>query len=113
MQEVRDEEGQVEAGGSQWADSEGCSEEEEEDNEEQGKEDNTSQDSSSSEGSKAGEQTRLTDQPEANVDMEGKREEEEEVERRGGSGLLIDLKQFSGSAIWSEEKGMEREGTSL
>ncbi|XP_035004348.1 uncharacterized protein si:ch211-119e14.1 [Hippoglossus stenolepis] len=114
MQEVRDEEGQVEEGGSQGSYSEGSSQEEEEDNEEQGKGDNTSHDSSSSEGLKAGEQTRLTDQPEANVEMEGKREEvASRGEERGGSGLLIDLKQFSGSAIWSEEKGMEREVTSL
>ncbi|XP_060922330.1 uncharacterized protein si:ch211-119e14.1 [Limanda limanda] len=109
MQEVRDEEGQVEEGGSQWGDSEVGSQEEE------GKGDNVSHDTSSSEGLKAGEQTRLTDQPEVNV--EGEREEEEEVasrgEERGGAGLLIDLKQFAGSAIWSEEKGMEREVTSL
>ncbi|CAB1418834.1 unnamed protein product [Pleuronectes platessa] len=109
MQEVRDEEEQVEEGGSQWGDSEVGSQEEE------GKGDNISHATSSSEGLKEGEQTRLTDQPEAKV--EGKREEEGEAasrgEERGGSGLLIDLKQFSGSAIWSEEKGMEREVTSL
>ncbi|XP_062240596.1 uncharacterized protein si:ch211-119e14.1 [Platichthys flesus] len=109
MQEIRDEEGQVEEGGSQWGDSEVGSQEEE------GKGDNVSHATSSSEGLKAGEQTRLTDQPEAKV--EGKREEEEEAaskgEETGGSGLLIDLKQFAGSAIWSEEKGMEREVTSL
>nr|XP_019962940.1 PREDICTED: uncharacterized protein LOC109642552 [Paralichthys olivaceus] len=119
MQEVRDEEGQLVEGGCQGSDSEGSSQEEdEEDNMEQGKGDNTSHCTSSSVGSKAGEGTRLTGQRKANVEMEVKREEKEEEvkskgEGRGESGLLIDLKQFSGSAIWSEEEKMEREVTSL
>ncbi|XP_038586647.1 uncharacterized protein si:ch211-119e14.1 [Micropterus salmoides] len=124
MQEVQDEEGQVEEGSSEQSDSEEDDqeeEEEEEEGEEEGgeEEDNVElvgktegNDSDTSENPpnsslEAGEQTRLTDQPEAKggtgdekvVDGEGK------GEASGGTGLLIDLKQFSGSAIWSDEGG--------
>lgn len=110
MQEVQDEEGQVEEGSSQGNDSEGDDQEEEEEEsaeEEKGKGGDTD-DISSLEGSEAGEQASLTDQPEAKGrtgekvgDGEGK------GEASGGAGLLIDLKQFSGSAIWSEEESGE------
>lgn len=114
MQEVQDEEGQLEEGGSQGSDSE----EEEEEKEEQcgevkGKGGDSSGDNSSVETSEGGEQTRLTDQPEAKGEMGEKEEEKEEKvgdgegkgEASGGDGLLINLKQFSGSATWSEEGG--------
>ncbi|XP_034020844.1 uncharacterized protein si:ch211-119e14.1 [Thalassophryne amazonica] len=70
----------------------------------------TSDDTSSLESLNAEEQTKLVNQPE----MEGETEEMgEQVEEKdkgevsGGTGLLIDLKQFSGSAIWSEENKEE------
>ncbi|XP_042367744.1 uncharacterized protein si:ch211-119e14.1 isoform X2 [Plectropomus leopardus] len=109
MQEIRDEEGQVEEGGSQGSDSEG-DDQEEEDSEEQcdkakGKGGDTTDDNSSVESSEAGEQARLTDK----ADAKGETEEKvgDKGEASGGPGLLIDLKQFSGSAIWSEEEGGE------
>lgn len=113
MQEIQDEE--MEKGGSQGSDSEG-DDHKEEDNVEQcgkteGKESGTSDDDSSLEGSEAGERTRLTDQPERAEKGEEKEERVGDGEGKGetsrGAGLLIDLKQFSGSAIWSEEEGGE------
>ncbi|XP_070710871.1 uncharacterized protein [Pempheris klunzingeri] len=112
MQEVHDEEGQVEEGYSQGSDS-ARDDQEEEDNEEQcgktkGQGSDASDDHSSLEGSEAGEQARLMDEPQANGGTLDKGEErvgdvEGKGEASGGAGLLIDLKQFSGSAIWSEE----------
>lgn len=113
MQEIQDEE--MEKGGSQGSDSKG-DDHEEGDNVEQcgkteGKESGTSDDDSSLEGSEAGERTRLTDQPERAEKGEEKEERvgdgEGKGEASGGAGLFIDLKQFSGSAIWSEEEGGE------
>lgn len=114
MVEIQDEEGQMEKG-----DSEGSVSEEddhkEEDNLEQcgkteGKETDNSDDDSSLEGSEVGEQTRLIGELEA----EKGEEREEKVgdgegkgEASGGAGLLIDLKHFTGSAIWSEEEVSE------
>lgn len=114
MQEVQDEEEQVDSGGSQESDTEG--DEEEEDNDTgnaKEKESNTSNDDSSIGSSEAGEQTKLNDESEPEGETEDKSEEKEEkvgeeqskAEASGGPGLLIDLKQFSGSAIWSEEGG--------
>ncbi|XP_070786150.1 uncharacterized protein [Enoplosus armatus] len=108
MQEVQDEEG-----GSQGSDSEGDDQEEEEDSVEQcdtkGKGGDTSDDNPSLESLEEEEQARLVDQPQAKGEMR-----EEKVgdgkgkgEASGGAGLLIDLKQFSGSAIWSEERESE------
>lgn len=106
MQNIHDEEGQVEDGGSEGSDSEGDDreedEEEAEEDEEQcakakGKGGDSSDDNSSLLSSEAGEQARLTDQTEEKV-------REGEAEASGGTGLLVDLKQFSGSAIWSEEE---------
>lgn len=100
MQEIQDEEGHVEKGDSQGSDSEEQCEGTEE------KDSDTSDEESCGKCSEADEQTKLTDQP----DREEKGEEkEEEVEGKasGGAGVLIDLKQFSGSAIWSEEKVSE------
>lgn len=114
MQEVQDEEEQVDSGGSQESDTEG--DEEEEDNDTgnaKEKESNTSNDDSSIGSSEAGEETKLNDESEPEGETEDKSEEKEEkvgeeqskAEASGGPGLLIDLKQFSGSAIWSEEGG--------
>ncbi|XP_033182449.1 uncharacterized protein si:ch211-119e14.1 [Anabas testudineus] len=108
MQEIQDEEGQVEEGDEQGSDSEG-DDEEEQSGERKGKEGDSSDDDSSSQGSNQEEQAKLKDQQEG--ETEEKREKKEETveeegakgEASGGPGLLIDLKQFSGSAIWSEE----------
>lgn len=117
IQAVRDEEAQLVEGDSEGSDTDGSSQEEdeEEQNLEQRKGGRASDCSSTSEDSKAREHPRLMT---AHVEPEVKRAEKEEVvesqgEGRGGSGLLIDLKQFSGSAIWSEEDKLEREVTSL
>lgn len=120
MQEVQDEEGQVEGGGSQGSDTEGYGDDEEEDNEEQtkGEGGDTSDDNSSLEDVESEGRARLLDEPEVKEKVEEKREEKPEkvgeeqakVEASGGAGLLIDLKQFSGSAIWSEEEGGEGQG---
>ncbi|XP_050931547.1 retrotransposon-like protein 1 [Lates calcarifer] len=117
MQEVQDEEGQVEEGGSQGSDSEREDQDEDEEEEEgnngehcsktEGKGDDTPADNTSVEGSEPDEETRLTDKPEAKEEEEKREEKVGEGagkgEASGGAGLLIDLKQFSGSAIWSEE----------
>lgn len=111
MQEVQDEEGQLQEGSSQGSDSE---EEEEQCGETKGKGSDSSDDNSSLEDSEGGEQTRLTDQSEAKGETGEKGEEREKAgdgdgkgEESGGAGLLINLKQFSGSATWSEEGGGE------
>lgn len=118
MQEIQDEEEQVDSGGSEGSDTDG-DEEEEEDNEEQSskaeEKSNNLNDKSSIASSQAGEQDKLTDEPEAKEETAEKSEEkvgEEQstAEASGGPGLLIDLKQFSGSAIWSEEGGGESKG---
>lgn len=129
MQEIQDEEEQVDEGGSQGSDSEGDDQEEEEEEDEdedededeagnnallcgktKGKGDDTSE-KSNLEDSDAGGQSVLTDQSEAQEETDEKKEKKGEKEgdgegkkeASGGTGLLIDLKQFSGSAIWSEE----------
>ncbi|XP_049923278.1 neurofilament light polypeptide [Epinephelus moara] len=103
MQEIRDEEGQVEEGGSQGSDSEGEDQEEDSAKEKEG---DALGDNSSVQSSEAGEQARLTDQADAKEEKEEKvGDGEGKGEASGGPGLLIDLKQFSGSAIWSEEEG--------
>lgn len=103
MQDMEDEEGRVEEGDSQGYDSEGGDQEDSEGgNQEQGEGGDTSGDNSSLEDSEAGERTRLTDEPEKGEEKEEK-DGEGKGEESGGAGLLIDLHQFSGSAIWSEE----------
>lgn len=105
MQDMEDEEGKVEEGDSQGCDSEGGDQEDsEEGNQEQGEGGDTSDDKSSLEGAEAEEQTRLTDEPEKGEEKEEK-DGDGKGEASGGPGLLIDLHQFSGSAIWSEEGG--------
>ncbi|XP_054457593.1 uncharacterized protein si:ch211-119e14.1 [Anoplopoma fimbria] len=113
MREVQDEERQVEEGGSQWNDSKGDDQEEKEGEEEEqcGRakgEGSETHDYSSLESSDAEEEDRLTDQVESVGETEEKvGDGEGEGEASGGTGLLIDLKQFSGSAIWSAEEGGE------
>lgn len=105
MQEIRDEEGQVEEGGSKGSDSKGEDQEEDSVKEKEG---DASDDNSSVQSSEAGEQARLTDQADAKEEKEEKvGDREGKGEASGGPGLLIDIKQFSGSAIWSEEEGRE------
>lgn len=103
MQEVNDEEAQVEDGDSQWADTDNEEEQEEGNMETDRKDGNTSV-----EGTEAGEEAKLVDETEP-VEKKGEKQEVEGEEQgkaaaSGGPGLLIDLKQFSGSAIWSEEE---------
>lgn len=120
MQEIQDEEGQVEEGSRQGSDSEGDDQEEGDDISEQcgqrqGEGEDTSDDDSISEGSNEDQEdeAKLKDQQEAKGEAKGEMEKKEEKvgegeskgEASGGAGLLIDLKQFSGSAIWSEEAG--------
>ncbi|XP_038165056.1 uncharacterized protein si:ch211-119e14.1 [Cyprinodon tularosa] len=71
-------------------------------------------DNSSVNSSEAGEEDELMDsKPELYEEDKIEEKQEKEVkeegkaEASGGTGLLIDLKQFSGSAIWSEEDGGE------
>ncbi|XP_032367198.1 cilia- and flagella-associated protein 251 [Etheostoma spectabile] len=111
MQEVRFEDVKSDEGGSQGSYSEGDDQEEEEE-EEDGKGGDTSDDNSSLEGSEAGGQARPTDEEEATDQEEAKGDTEEKVggeegkgEASGGAGMLVDIKSFSGSAIWSEEEG--------
>ncbi len=109
MQEVQDEEGQVEEGSNQGSDSEGDDQEEEEESAEPDKgKGRDTDDNSSLRSSEAGEEARLTDEPEAKGTT-GEKVGDGEGEASGGAGLLIDLKQFSGSAIWSEEGGEGKE----
>lgn len=97
MQEVRDEEAQVQEGDSQ------VSEREEKDGKAENKDSNSSDDESNLEDLEAGEAARLTDEPERGEKGE-EREETLGGEGSGGAELLINLNQFSGSAIWSEEQ---------
>ncbi|XP_039679091.1 uncharacterized protein si:ch211-119e14.1 [Perca fluviatilis] len=120
MQEVGSQDVQSDEGGSQGSYSEGDDQEEEEEEEEDddvekcGKGGDTSDDNSNLEGSEAGEQARQTDQEEAKGDTKEKvGDEEGKGEASGGAGLLIDLKPFSGSAIWSEEEGGEGKDSDL
>ncbi|XP_041635813.1 acidic leucine-rich nuclear phosphoprotein 32-related protein 2 [Cheilinus undulatus] len=115
MQEVHDEERDVDGGSIQGSGSEGDDKEEEED-ERTGEGDDTSNDNSSVESSETGEHARLMDQDKGKGELGEKRENEErdgdregKGEASGGAGLLIDLKQFSGSATWSEG-GICRDG---
>lgn len=107
LQEIHDGERDLERGGSERSNSE---QEEEEGNEEEcsstaSKDSGTSDDES---GSEAGESARLTGQPEGAGATENAvaKESDEEVkgDASGSAELSIDLKQFSGSAIWSEEQ---------
>lgn len=106
MQEIKDEEGQMGKHSSEENES-GEDEHEEEDNVEQSDEmkengDDTSHDNSSLEGLDSEEQASLIYQPEekgGDGDSKG--------EASGGAGLQINISQFSGSAIWSEEEGGE------
>lgn len=111
MQEINDEEGGLERGGSKESEDEGDDEEREE---EQYNSDTESRDSGTSaddSGSEAGEDATLIGQPkEVKVTEEGvekERGEEGNTDANGSSELAIDLKQFSGSAIWSEEQMTE------
>lgn len=106
MQEIHDEEGEMERGGSEGS---------EEEAEEEQCSDTVSRDSGTSEddsGSEAGEDARLMGQPEeAEATEEGvekERGEEGKGDASGSAELAIDLKQFSGSAIWSEEQMAEK-----
>lgn len=94
--------------GSQGSDSEGDNHDEEDDVEQCSKteenKDDTSDEDSSLEDSEAEEQTKLTEQAEKGEEKLEKVEDQEgKGEASRGAGLLIDLKNFSGSAIWSEE----------
>ncbi|CAJ1086243.1 protein SDA1 homolog [Xyrichtys novacula] len=105
MQEVQEEERQVEDGTScDGCDSEGDDQENEAEEERDAGAGGTSDDNSSLESSEAGETARLTDDPDTKEKkVEEKVEDGEgEGEASEGAGLLIDLKQFSGSATWSE-----------
>lgn len=62
-------------------------------------------DKSSLDSSEPGERNRLLDKPEENDEREEKQEKPRDNAEESGTGLQIDLKQFSGSAIWSEEGG--------
>ncbi|XP_047241183.1 uncharacterized protein si:ch211-119e14.1 [Girardinichthys multiradiatus] len=120
MQDVHDEEGEVEASDNQQgSDTDGEDEQEEDSVDHSGSTKEKEGDKSSVESSEAGEQDRLiNNKPEVKEEVEDKskekKEEEEQekgkVEASGGTGLLIDLNQFSGSAIWSEEEGGEGQG---
>lgn len=115
MQEVQDEEGLVEEGDGQGSDSEEDHQGEEEvDNVGETKENGgDTSDENSSLGNSEGEEeeeTTLINQSKPEV-KKGEVQEQKvgdgggKGEASGGTGLLIDLKQFSGSAIWSEEEG--------
>lgn len=109
MQEINDEEGGLERGGSRENEGEAGDEENEEQcSDTESRDSGTSADDS---GSEAGEDARLMGQPkdakvtEERADKE--KAEEGNGEANGSSELAIDLKQFSGSAIWSEEQTAE------
>ncbi|XP_061565643.1 protein SDA1 homolog [Cololabis saira] len=105
MQSVGDVESPTEDDNSQRDDRDGEDEEDEDDDEDNtmdqsGEENEKRDDASSLEGSEAGEEERLMDEPKREENLEKVGEAQGKVE---ATGLLIDLKQFSGSAIWSEE----------
>lgn len=120
MHEVHDEEERVEDGDSCIVkDPEERDEEDEEEQEEEvdqngmrnEKTDKTSDDSSGSENEEPKEQDHPGEKGEEKEEKVG--EQKCQVEEIGGAGLLIDLKQFSGSATWSSEEGGERHVTAL
>lgn len=105
---IEDEEGQAEDTHEEEDDAEQRSKTEEQQS-------TSSDDDSSLEDLESGEQIRLTSEP-ARVEKEEEKEEKKEEEAgagggkgeaSGGAGLLIDLKQFSGSATWSAEEVSE------
>lgn len=106
MQEVCDEESQL-GECVRGSDSEGDDLENGEEEKENGRnrESESSDDNSSLACSEAGETAKLTDQPAAKAEEREEKMEDEKGggEASGGAGLLIDLKQFSGSATWSED----------
>lgn len=114
MQEIHDEEGLVEEGDRQGSDSEEDDQGEEEVEQSGRTKENggdTSDENSSLEDSE-GEEEETTLINQSKPEVKKGEEQEEKVgdgegkgEASGGTGLLIDLKQFSGSAIWSEEEG--------
>ncbi|CAG5929247.1 unnamed protein product [Menidia menidia] len=123
----RVEEGQVEDGDSEGVET---NEEEKEDEvegdstDQSGNAKEKSGDNSSLDSSEAGDQDRLLKEPEEKDETGEEREENQEkaeveqakADASGGTGLLINLKQFSGSAIWSEEgrgEGMGGDVTAL
>lgn len=124
MEEVQYEGGMVERR-SQWSDGKIDEHGERSDVEEcgdtKGDGDDTSDNNSSLEGSEIGKRARLTDQEEAKGETEGIRgekevklgDEEGKGGASGGAGLLINLNQFSGSAIWSEEESKASDVTAL
>uniref|UniRef100_A0A3Q2ZU19 Si:ch211-119e14.1 n=2 Tax=Kryptolebias marmoratus TaxID=37003 RepID=A0A3Q2ZU19_KRYMA len=67
-------------------------------------------DKSSLDGAEPGDQDRLLGEAEKNDETESKEEEQQAKEEATGTGLQIDLKQFSGSVIWSEEGGEGKSG---
>ncbi|XP_069581960.1 acidic leucine-rich nuclear phosphoprotein 32 family member B [Brachyistius frenatus] len=128
MQEFGDEEGQVNGSLSQGSDTEGEDEQDEDEDhaEEQcdaaKEKGDSSENYSSLEGSQAWERAGLTEEQEEKEDdaeeQSGERQEkvgedQVKVEASGGAGLSIDLKQFSGSAIWSEEEGGDFRGSDV
>lgn len=116
--ECQHSDGDVEAGASQ-PESDGSQTDREDEQEEDsvdhsGSTQEKEGDNSSEEGLETGEEDRLMhNKLEVRVEVEDKNVEKQEKEVKeegnakasGGTGLLIDLKQFSGSAIWSEEGG--------
>lgn len=119
MEEIEDEEGAVESGDSQHqsdgSGTDGENEQEEDSVDHSGSTKENEGDNSDAESSEAGEEDRLLDnKPEENEEVGDKQEkelnEQGKAEASGGTGLLIDLKQFSGSAIWSEQKEDESQG---
>ncbi|XP_043953024.1 acidic leucine-rich nuclear phosphoprotein 32 family member B [Gambusia affinis] len=121
MVEIEDEEGAVESGDNQsdGSSTDGEDEQEEDSVDHSGATKENEEDNSDAESSEAGEEDGLIDnKPEENEEVRDNSEEKQEkevkeqgkAEASGGTGLLIDLKQFSGSAIWSEQKGDESQG---
>lgn len=107
MQEINDEEEGLDRGGSKGSEDKGGDEEREEEqwSDTESKDSGTSADDS---GPEAGEDASLMCEPKEAQVMEERAEKEkgEEGKREdsGSSELAIDLKQFSGSVIWSEEQ---------
>ncbi|KAM4714759.1 uncharacterized protein FYW61_019669 [Anableps anableps] len=119
MEEVQDEERNVESGDSHHqsdgSDMDGEDEQEEDSVDHSDSTREKDGDNSGVESLEAGEEDRLMDKKPEVKEVEDKSEEMQEkevieeckAEASGGTGLLIDLKQFSGSAIWSEQEGGE------
>lgn len=107
MQEINDEEAGLERGGSKESEDEGGDGEREEEqcSDTESRDSGTSAEDS---GSEAGEDARLMGQPkEAKVTEERAEKERGEEGNAEANELAIDLKQFSGSAIWSGEQTAE------